>query len=204
MSDFRHLCNFFSSQYASIVSSKKIPNAPKLGHLRSSSLMGEDFSCSKAKGEGNTCVFPRLLTMLQGKYAPLNLVRFDYRYLKEVCLEMYPRCQSLSGLFGSNPYLLGSFYKRRNIPYRMTFSYRDFFDSLDNVKVAVISFWCKNKPFGGLHTVAVEKVDGYKIKVYNRYNNRDYPYIYKSRRDFLPKKSDFICGYLIEEGKNHG
>ncbi len=133
-----------------------------------------------------------------------QVLRGEESSLKDVCLEMYPRCQSLSGLFGSNPYLLGSFYKRRNIPYRMTFSYRDFFDSLDNVRVAVISFWCKNKPFGGLHTVTVEKVDGYKIKVYNRYNNRDYPYIYKSRREFLPKKSDFICGYLIEEGKKYG
>lgn len=123
--------------------------------------------------------------------------------LREVCLEMYPKSQSLSGLFGSNPYLLGSFYKRRNISYRMTLLYSDFFDSLDDTDVAVISFWCKNKPFNGLHTVAVHKTDGYKIKVYNRYNNRDYPYIYKSRSEFLPHKSDFICGYLIKEGKNH-
>lgn len=123
----------------------------------------------------------------------------EHSSLREVCLEMYPRSQALSGLFGSNPYLLGSFYKRRNIPYIMTLSYSDFFDSLDGVQVAVLAFWCKNKPFGGLHTVAVQKVDGYKIKVYNRYNNRDYPYIYKSRTELLPHKSDFICGYLIKK-----
>lgn len=133
-----------------------------------------------------------------------QVLRGEKSSLKEVCVEMYPKSQVLSGLFGSDPCRLGSFYKKRRIRFRKTFSYSDFFDSLDDVEVAVISFWCKNKPFGGLHTVAVQKVDGYKIKVYNRYNNRDYPYIYKSRREFLPKKSDFICGYLIEEGKWHG
>ena len=132
------------------------------------------------------------------------VLRNEESSLKEVCLEMYKKCQALSGLFGSDPCRLGSFYKKRNIPYRRTFSYTDFFDSLGNTEVSVVAFWCKNKPFGGLHTVAVQKVDGFKIKVYNRYNNRDYPYIYKSRTDFLPDKSDFICGYLIEEGKKNG
>ena len=84
----------------------------------------------------------------------------------------------------------------------MTFRYDDFFDSLDDVKVAVLSFWCPHKPFKGLHTVAVQKIDG-KIVIYNRYNNRDYPYIYPSRAELLPHKSDFICGYLIEEGKKY-
>lgn len=126
------------------------------------------------------------------------VLRGEKSSLREVCLEMYPRCQSLSGLLGSNPYLLGSFYKRRGINYRMTLRYDDFFDSLDGVRVAVLSFWCPHKPFKGLHTVAVQK-EGYRIKVYNRYNNRDYPYIYPSRAELLPHKSDFICGYLIEE-----
>ncbi len=130
------------------------------------------------------------------------LLREEKSALKDVCREMYLRCQLLSGLLGSNPYLLGSFYKRRNIPYRMTLRYCDFFESLDNVKVAVVSFWCEHKPFKGLHTVAIEKKDG-KITVYNRYNNRDYPYEYISEKEFLPRKSDFICGYLIEEGKRY-
>ncbi len=120
--------------------------------------------------------------------------------LRQVCREMYPRAQVLSGLFGSNPCLLGSFYKRRNIPCRTTYRYHDFFDSLDRVPVAVLSFWNKSKPFHGLHTVAVEK-KGDCITVYNRYNNRDYPYEYDSRYHLLPHKSDFICGYLIMEQK---
>lgn len=128
------------------------------------------------------------------------VLRGEKSSLREVCLEMYPHCQAVSGLFGSNPMLLGSFYKRRGIKYRMTMRYDDFFDSLDDVKVAVLSFWCPHKPFKGLHTVAVQK-EGYKIKIYNRYNNRDYPYIYPSRAELLPHKSDFICGYLIEEEK---
>ena len=120
--------------------------------------------------------------------------------LKEICKEMYPHCQALSGLFGSNPCLLGSFYKRRGIPYRMTFKYDEFFNSLESTPIAVLSFWNKKKPFHGLHTVTVQLIDG-KIRVYNRYNNKDYPYDYSGRKELLPRKSDFICGYLIKEEK---
>ena len=117
-------------------------------------------------------------------------------YLKEICKEMYPKSQMLSGIFGSNPCLLGSFYKKRNFLFRKTYRYTEFFDSLESTTVAVLSFWNKKKPFNGLHTVTVQAIDG-KIRVYNRYNNRDYPYDYISRTELLPKKSDFICGYLI-------
>ena len=116
--------------------------------------------------------------------------------LKEICKEMYPKSQMLSGIFGSNPCLLGSFYKKRNFLFRKTYRYTEFFDSLESTTVAVLSFWKKKKPFNGLHTVTVQAIDG-KIRVYNRYNNRDYPYDYISRAELLPKKSDFICGYLI-------
>ena len=60
------------------------------------------------------------------------------------------------------------------------------------------SFWNKKKPFNGLHTVTVQLIEG-KIVIYNRYNSKDFPYEYASRNEVLPKKSDFICGYLIEE-----
>ena len=116
--------------------------------------------------------------------------------LKEICKEMYPKSQMLSGIFGSNPCLLGSFYKKRNFLFRKTYRYTEFFDSLESTTVAVLSFWNKKKPFNGLHTVTVQTIDG-KIRVYNRYNNRDNPYDYISRAELLPKKSDFICGYLI-------
>ena len=116
--------------------------------------------------------------------------------LKEICKEMYPKSQMLSGIFGSNPCLLGSFYKKRSFLFRKTYRYTEFFDSLESTTVAVLSFWNKKKPFNGLHTVTVQTIDG-KIRVYNRYNNRDYPYDYISRAELLPKKSDFICGYLI-------
>ena len=116
--------------------------------------------------------------------------------LKEICKEMYPKSQMLSGIFGSSPCLLGSFYKKRNFLFRKTYRYTEFFDSLESTTVAVLSFWNKKKPFNGLHTVTVQAIDG-KIRVYNRYNNRDYPYDYISRTELLPKKSDFICGYLI-------
>lgn len=118
--------------------------------------------------------------------------------LSEVCLEMYPKCQSLSGLFGSVPYLLGSFYRERSIPYTMTLKYNEFFDALPDCPVGVLSFWNPNKPWNGLHTVAVQTVNG-KIRVYNRSNGREYPVDYGSRKELMPKKSDFICGYLIDQ-----
>ena len=49
-----------------------------------------------------------------------------------------------------------------------------------------------------MHTVAIQLIDG-KIVIYNRYNNKVFPYEYASRSEVLPNKSDFICGYLIEE-----
>lgn len=118
--------------------------------------------------------------------------------LQEICREMYMKSQMMSGVLGSNPCLLGSFYKRRNIRFRKTYNYNDFFDSIGNVPVAVLSFWNKKKPFNGLHTVTVQLVDD-KIVIYNRYNNKDFPYEYASRYEALAKKSNFICGYLIEE-----
>ena len=118
--------------------------------------------------------------------------------LQEVCKEMYMKSQMLSGFLGSNPCLLGSFYKERGIAFRKTYSYDDFFENLGNVPVAVLSFWNKKKPFNGLHTVTVQLIDD-KIVIYNRYNNKDYPYEYSSRKDVLPDKTDFICGYLIEK-----
>ncbi len=118
--------------------------------------------------------------------------------LSEVCLEMYPKCQSLSGLFGSVPYLLGSFYKTRGIPYKCTLSYKKFFSLLGDYDVAVMSFWNENKPWNGLHTVAVKSING-KIRVYNRSNGRDYPVEYSSEQELMPDKTDFICGYLLNK-----
>ncbi|MBQ1995528.1 MAG: hypothetical protein II237_04990, partial [Clostridia bacterium] len=66
--------------------------------------------------------------------------------LKEICKEMYPKSQMLSGIFGSNPCLLGSFYKKRNFLFRKTYRYTEFFDSLESTTVAVLSFWNKKKP----------------------------------------------------------
>lgn len=119
--------------------------------------------------------------------------------LKEVCREMYPKCQALHGLFGSNPVALGSYYRNRKIPYRKTYGYDDFFDSLPDCKVAVLSFWNPpTKPWNGIHTVTVQYVDG-RIRIYNRTNRTDHPMEYENRYDVMPNKTNFICGYLIEE-----
>lgn len=119
--------------------------------------------------------------------------------LREVCREMYPKCQALHGLFGSNPVLLGSYYKVRHISCRQTYDYNDFFNSLSHAKVAVLSFWNPpRKPFSGIHTVTAQSVNG-RIRIYNRYNNRDYPMDYENRHDMMPDKTNFICGYLLEE-----
>lgn len=120
--------------------------------------------------------------------------------LKEICRYMYPRAYGVMGIFGSNPVLLGTFYKKAGIRYRMTYDFNDFFNSLRYTPVAVISFWNPpSKPFHGIHTVTVQLTEDEKIKIYNRYNNKDFPYEYADRHEFMPDKTNFICGYLIEE-----
>ena len=120
--------------------------------------------------------------------------------LSEVCREMYMRCQALSGLFGSVPTLLGSFYRRRGIPYRMTRGYDDFFDNLDRTPVSVVSFWnMPKRPWNGIHTVTIQSLGSGSFRIYNRSNRSGEPVDYGSREEFIPKKSYFICGYLIRE-----
>jgi hypothetical protein len=59
--------------------------------------------------------------------------------------------------------------------------------------VYIISFWNDNKPWGGLHTVAV-KYDGVRYATYNLSGNGQISYMLPS--DYA---CDFICGYYLGE-----
>lgn len=117
--------------------------------------------------------------------------------LADIALEMYPRSSVLMGLFGSNPYALRPYFKRRNIKCLRIIPRDKFFKKLDDAKYGVISFWNAKHPFKGIHTVCVEKIEnGYRI--YNRSNRKDVPVDY-STVDEVVDKSRFICGYCLEK-----
>ena len=52
-------------------------------------------------------------------------------------------------------------------------------------------------PFGGAHGMAVSRTAPGKWTVYNRYSNRDRPYIYDSFQEFYLFEPAFMRGFLI-------
>ncbi|MBR3768821.1 MAG: hypothetical protein IKL10_11375 [Clostridia bacterium] len=115
----------------------------------------------------------------------------------EICLEMYPKTWALWGILGSNVYMLHKYFTKRNIPVKRYFAFqRDkCFHEIDKHKFGIISFWNRKNPFKGIHTVCVEKTEsGYKV--YNRYNNKDYPYEYKTAQEVVDTIR-FLAGYII-------
>ena len=125
------------------------------------------------------------------------LIRKGYQGHKfaDICREMYPRTWALWGLFGSNVYTTFLYFRRHGIPYQVFYKRDDFFRELPEHRVGIISFWNGKNPFDGIHTVCVEKTyTGYLV--YNRYNNRDYPYQYLTP-DEVVDKCRFMTGTVL-------
>ena len=131
-------------------------------------------------------------------YNLLKLNGYEGHKFADICLEMYPKTWALWGLLGSNVNHLFLYFKSHNIRYKIFFMKRDkLFEELSVSKYGMISFWNRNNPFKGIHTVCVEKTDeGYKV--YNRYNSKDYPYDYKTVDEVVSKRR-FLVGYTIEK-----
>ena len=91
------------------------------------------------------------------------------------------------GIFGSDPHAIGRILKECNIPYSPA--------KLENIGgdgVYIISFWNRNAPWHGLHTVAAEYNKG-KFITYNLRGNGETSF--DSPDDYARK---FICGYYIK------
>ncbi len=77
-------------------------------------------------------------------------------------IRMFQRCGAviLSGVFGSNPYLLGRVMRKHGIGYEKV-RLKDINDG-----IYIISYWNKKAPLNGLHTVAAKAENG-KVKIFN-------------------------------------
>lgn len=117
--------------------------------------------------------------------------------LAEICLEMYPKSGVLWGIFGSDTFKLRKYFDARGIE-TLRFLKRDrFFEQLKKSRYGIITFWNSKNPFKGIHTVCVENT-GDKLRVYNRYNSKDYPYEYDTV-DEVVDKCRFIYSYCLKK-----
>lgn len=130
-------------------------------------------------------------------YNLMLLEGFGQQNLAEICLEMYPKSGVLWGVFGSDTFKLHKYFDKRGIE-TLRFLKRDsFFEQLAESRYGIITFWNALNPFKGIHTVCVENF-GEGIRVYNRYNSKDFPYEYKTV-DEVVDKVRFICGYTVKK-----
>lgn len=109
-------------------------------------------------------------------------------------LEIY--AETFFAFLGTTPFCLAIFFKRHQVPFSMTFSYRKTFES----RYSVVAYWTKRPLFSGAHVVFVERLPNGKYRVYNRYSNRDYPYDLETPAE-LTTRSRLIVGYRYR-GKN--
>lgn len=119
-------------------------------------------------------------------------------------------------LFGVREWEISRCLKKLQIPFRQYISPREFTSAMKPGDVAVVLSWNRTvpychftmgreplsvlrfpDPFGGAHGVAVEYTEKGTWVVYNRYSNRDRPYVYPDFERFLPFEALFVKGFLI-------
>lgn len=100
------------------------------------------------------------------------------------------RTMVLLGAWGSNPYAIGRLLKKEGIACR-----RISLTELNRGGLYIISFWNRNKPWHGLHTVALS----YDGKIYTTYNLNGGGTV--SNRNPQEYASDYICGYSLKSDR---
>ncbi|NMP37828.1 MAG: hypothetical protein GX051_06845 [Clostridiales bacterium] len=130
-------------------------------------------------------------------YNFMLLEGYGKQNLADICLEMYPKSGVLFGVFGSDTFRLPRYFNARRIPIERFMKRDDFFERLAVARYGFLTFWNAKNPLKGIHTVCVENT-GDAIRVYNRYNSKDYPYEYKTP-DEVVDKCRFICGYCLKK-----
>lgn len=115
--------------------------------------------------------------------------------LCEIAKEIYPYGSLVCGLFGTHPYALARYFRENGIGAHMNKDYNTFKRNFSKHRFGVVSFWNGNSIFKGLHTVAVENIDGV-IRVYNKSNKSDRAAEFKSLDDYI-SFDRFICGYYV-------
>ena len=103
--------------------------------------------------------------------------------LSEICREIYPYGEILLGFFGTNVYTLTHFYKKHRIPVKTVYAKKEFLRLAPKGKYGVISFWTGKVMASSIHTVAYRVEPDGRIAVFNRYNNKDFPYYYDTMEE---------------------
>ena len=98
-------------------------------------------------------------------------------------IRLFQRCGAVigSGVFGSNPYLLGRIFRKIGIGYEKV-----GLKEIDN-GIYIISYWNRKAPINGLHTVAANAKDG-DVKIING-----------GKFENITEKA-FICAYKLNIG----
>lgn len=104
----------------------------------------------------------------------------------------------LGGMAGTDPKVLGEFFKAHNIEHSFYTELMDINNIIEEGKVFIISYWVKDKlkELKGLHTVA-GKYSGDKFIIYNAVNNSNEILELDSLKE-LTKQSQMIGGYIFE------
>ncbi|MGM9971437.1 MAG: hypothetical protein ACI35W_03440 [Anaeroplasmataceae bacterium] len=104
-----------------------------------------------------------------------------------------------NGEYGSNPYDLGCYYKKRNASYKYTSNILEYYNYMEkNDVVSVVSFANKDFFKNGLHTFTVSKLDG-NIYTFNSDYSNNYGTL-DNICDCGNGYSSFLCSYVFDDG----
>ncbi len=94
----------------------------------------------------------------------------DKKDIRDIAKEFETGGQVLFGAFGTNPYDIGDYFKKKGYNVE-TFTGDDTIYNLDipDADTYILSFWNSDKIMGGIHTVAMKKLSNGKYRLYNQY-----------------------------------
>lgn len=110
-----------------------------------------------------------------------------------------------SGVFGTQPQELGGYLNYHNYLYEYTEQINVLESWKKNGRIFIVSFWCSDSVFDGLHTIAVMINNCGRCVTFNRFGNDVAIREYNSFDEILingSKKGKFICGYYLPETSN--
>ncbi|MBQ9552469.1 MAG: hypothetical protein IJU96_06855 [Clostridia bacterium] len=102
------------------------------------------------------------------------------RPLCDISREIYRYGHLLLGFFGTNVYVIPYYFRRHHIPTETTRNKTVFLREAAKGKCGVISFWTGKVLRSSIHTVAFRMEEGGTVRVFNRYNKKDFDHVYNS------------------------
>lgn len=116
--------------------------------------------------------------------------------LCDICREIYPYGHILLGFFGTNVYTLKHYYKKHAVPVKAITNKAQFLNEGAKSKYGTVSFWTKRVMASSIHTVAYSIDENGEITVYNRYNNKDCEYHFRSFHEAFGKYPFIVANIM--------